>query len=240
MSQEENVVLIADIDGTLGVEDQEIQETLFGLRSLLDRCECCLVTGRSLKGLARLQSALPRHVYVAPWGGGSLLFYDGVNYTPIDQIKRLSLELSLDDFTCVMIPAKDRYVESDERHILWADRVVSDGSPVSAYREISLDEPSSGESQQCCTHITTGRGACWAHVSPFSSPRVETVRWFRDKYPKRQIVYLGDSPIDGTCIDVVDYFLTHRASRLSDRCEAIVYDKFSDLPSVISDLIKAM
>ena len=239
MSLGDKVVLITDIDGTLGITDQEIQETLTGFRSLLSKCVFCLVTGRSLKGLARLHGAVPQNCYIAPWGGGNIFFYDGIYCTPVRPIRRIFTTHNLDFFTCVMLPVKSQYTEPDERHVLWADRVFTDGCPVSAYQQMLKTKKHSLEKfQQLNTHITTGRGVLWLHVSPFLSPRLETVKWFRQTCPEKKIVYLGDAPVDGDCLDAVDFFLTHRKTRLSGIKNTITYDNFSDLPSIISNLFK--
>lgn len=240
MSLEEKVVVITDIDGTLGVTDQEIQETLTGFRSLLSKCVFCLITGRSLKGLARLQVVVPHNSYIAPWGGGNIFFYDGY-CTPVRPIRRISATFNLDSFTCVMLPEKNQYTETDECHVLWADRVFTDGCPVSAYQQMLKTQKRSIETtQQHNTYITTGRGFLWLHVSPFLLPRLETVKWFKQKYPEKKIVYLGDSPVDGDCLDAVDFFLTHRESPLSGINNTIVYNDFSDLPSKVSSFIRAV
>lgn len=234
------MIVITDLDNTLGNSDKNIRKILNKFKPLSLNHVFCIVTGRSLKGLEKLHPAIPHNSYVAPWGGGNILFYDGKCFTPVQTIRELNKIENTNHFTYVTIPKQINYRETDEKFFNFSEvHKKTQCHIVSAFLRFSSNEEKImlENAKKYQAQITTGKGHFWLHLSPFDKPRLTTINWFNKKYPNETTIYIGDAPADKECLDVATIFLTPQFSSLSKIKSTIVYKNFSDLPKILYHLV---
>lgn len=204
------IIILTDIDGTLGRTDREILTSLGTLRSLGSVIRVSFVTGRSLTALRPMTSAILEGSLVSPWGGGNALRRTRAGYRTVWPLVPVLPTMALGGVSWVHVPRRGTLSHAVE--------LMSGVGPgecpethvcVGGYREAT----DSAAVPVGVIHAGLD-GTRWDLVAPWAKPRRQLLRRMR-RAGAGWIAYWGDAEVDAQALGEADLVLAPVGSTLS-------------------------
>ncbi len=235
------MILITDLDNTLGKDDVTIASALQQIVRLKCATEVCIITGRSLRALAPLEHALPTGVYISPWGGGNVLLRTDQGYRFVRPPRLLCPAAISPAFTTVAVPCGGEFSSSDEVHRRTFSHGSSEMAVVGAYCQTASDcgQTKHLQTESPGSFITSARGhkgTTWSLVVRSQCPRLETVQWVKGHLGDTCVAYLGDDAADGECVSAATVFLAPADSVLAAEEGVLSYQE----PLAVCHILKRL